>query len=111
MPGTLEKIDPFRIGTPKLWIGKICLVGRLFCFDDDTDRAGSICAIVNDKIVSHFGIDEVIGFVVGFLQKVRNQILMKFFRFGLIGSVKKLNKIGFETFAFNPVGFLLLKMP
>jgi hypothetical protein len=53
---------------------------------------------VDDQIVAPFCIDEVIVFVIGIFQKVRNDIFMELFRFSFIYPVQQFYKVSFKAF-------------
>jgi hypothetical protein len=61
------------------------------------------------KVVSSFGIDEMVWVVIGFFQKVNDKVFMKLFRFSVICPVEQLDKISLETSISVLFGFTFKK--
>ena len=54
-----------------------CLVGRFFCFDNDSNRSGSTIRVVDYKIVPAFGVDVMVWPVIGVSKKFGYDIFME----------------------------------
>jgi hypothetical protein len=73
---------------------------EIFCIDDNSR---SISAIIDDQIISPFGIDEMTLPKIHILQEVRHQILVKFFGLVVFGGVEELYQIALERLDVNAV--------
>jgi hypothetical protein len=57
------------------------------------------------QVIPFFGVDKVVGVIVGLFKKVNDQVFMKLFRFRVIGPVEQLDKVSLETLNFSPIRF------
>jgi hypothetical protein len=79
-------------------------VGRTFGLDDDTYGTLSIGLGVNNEIVSAFGIDKIVGRIIGVFEKIGNQVFMKLFGFIGLAGIQKQDEFRFKQFNSNAVG-------
>lgn len=80
-------------------------VVRFLGFDDHTYGGPVFVAIVDDQVVFAFGVDIVVGVVVGFFEEVGDQVFVKLFGFAIFNPVYELDQVGFEPLNIRPIGF------
>jgi len=93
------------LGIQFLWRHHLRLIGWFLRFYDDPDTRRCNRPIVYDQVISPFGIDEMILFIIRILQKVRHEIFVKLFGFVVVGGVEELYQIALERFYVNAVWF------
>ena len=82
-----------------------CPIGGFFGFNNYAYRTFCLVAVVDNKIVTAFGVYKMVRVVVGFLQKIGNQVFMEFLALGIVGTVQQCYKISLKTLNLNAVWF------
>ena len=77
----------------------------LLGLDNNANGTGSRLGIVDNKVVAAFGVDEMIGAVIGIGEEFGNEVFVKFFALGFIDIVEQAYKVGFENLYIGSVGF------
>ncbi len=84
-------------------------IGGLLGFQNHPHGIVCLGSVVNHQVIASLGVDKMALPVIGFFQKIRNQVLVKLFAFGIIGLLKQGNQMGLEPLHITAVGLHLQK--
>ena len=98
-----------RFSVEVLYCYHFRFITRRFGFYNYANIRFCIFTVVNNQVVSTFGIHKIIGIIISLFKKIDNQIFMKFFGFFFVYSIENLNQISFETFNIYSVWFYFQK--